>query len=358
MKRVLANSPGTRSAATRRSNRLPPAKPGPDFRFLVVGSTVLSLASTALPASTALLAGATAQAETTLGLLPLEGAPRLKRMFSEPLRQRLVVVAEHAKVIGPLALQSRLWRSPGIAEAARSAGLRLAAARNSLLGMQRASALQETAQGIAVLLRAGGRYHSPGLLLRLHLARARAFMLRPADAGRAQATLRAARSIGGNVVVHHFSPALAALAEQVNNEPLRPYVPARAELAHLAHAAALDVLVCLSLRPSGGRIAAQLAIFRAEQPDSFRVEQLSFSNRDALDGINEAILQRSGVPLVGLDAKKQVSRAPRAPGRRWYQRWWVWVAAAAVAGAVGATVAATSGGGQDDGAGRILLRFQ
>jgi hypothetical protein len=288
----------------------------------------------------ALPAVATAQ---QLAILPADGDPKLAAKLNSGLH-KAVAARIGRPVFGPAELQTRLWRAPGVAERVQSARAAVEEAENKLLHMDRPRSLAASGRAIRLLLQVGGRYHTPRLLSRAQLARARGLLLKPVDAMGARAALRAAFDAAPQMPEDRLAPKVLKLMREVRAEPRRPNPPTIGELSSMSRSAAAAGLVWVAGRPRNNGVEIDLLIYdrqsrtlgrrlRRRVPGQRMVEETASLVAGAI-GAHGPLALAAPPPKT---AKPQQSTP-------WYRKWWVWtlVGAAVVAGTTAGIVVATS----------------
>jgi len=299
---------------------------------------------------------ATAEERETVGILPVAGEAALARTLDEELH-RAVAARTGQGVVGSVGLQARLWRGEGVAEKVQAARAAHEEAEQKVLQMDRSGAVAAARRAVSLLVVVGGRYHTPRLLSRAHLALARAMLLKPADANAARAALRAAREATPEGLEDRLPLRMAKLLGEVRREPRRSREPTVGELTSLSQVAGLPELVWISARARKAGVEVELLVYdRWSHARGHLVRQRVAREQlvaQVADLVAAALPRRSVSPVIAEPA--QPRRSVQAPATPWYKRWWVWtlVGVVVVGGATAGVIAATR-----DGSDGYTVRFQ
>lgn len=299
---------------------------------------------------------AAAEEGARVGILPVAGEPALTRKLDEELH-RAVAARTGQGIVGPVRVQARLWRGEGVAEKVQSARAAVEEAEQKVLQMDRRGASAAAEKAVSLLVGVGGRYHTPRLLSRAHLALARALLLKPADTNAARAALRVALEATPEGLEEHLPPRVAELLGEVRREPRRSRQPTEGELSSLSQVAGLPELVWISARARNNEVEVELLVYdrRGRAPDR------PVRKRMAGDQLVAQVAELVAANLPASPASPVIEKPPPppppppAPATPWYKRWWVWtlVGVVVIGGTTAGIVAATR-----DGSDGYTVRFQ
>jgi hypothetical protein len=299
---------------------------------------------------------ATAKEEGRVGILPVAGEPTLARKLDEELH-RAVAARSGRGIVGPVGVQARLWRGEGVAEKVQSARAAVEEAEQKVLQMDRRGAVAAAQRAVSLLVGVGGRYHTPRLLSRAHLALARALLLRPTDANAARAALRVALEATPEGLEEQLPPRVAELLAEVRREPRRSREPTEGELSSLSQVAELPQLVWISTRARKGEVEVELLVYdrRGRAPD--RPVRSRVASDQLVAQVAELVAASLPTPSASPVIEKPAAppKPVQTPATPWYKKWWVWtlVGVVVIGGTTAGIVAATR-----DGSDGYTVRFQ
>lgn len=184
-------------------------------------------------------------------MLPVDGVTAEARVLEQEM-DHAARKHEHGELISPVGVRSHLGAVASVEQSLTAASALITESERAGVFMNRSVAISKAREAIDTLRRVYGRYHTPRLVARAHVAHALGLLLKPAAEAQAAEALRSALDAAPDYqpAKDRMAPEVQALLKQARRVWQAPRLPAPQHLKSVARALSAAHLLWFSVRVS------------------------------------------------------------------------------------------------------------